>query len=60
LIVERIVARPATAPLTRRIGHALIEELDLAIGAGLDERPDGMPARGLAPHPEAGCYSWRG
>jgi AcrR family transcriptional regulator len=36
LIVERIAARPATEPLIQRIGHALIEELDLAIGAGRD------------------------
>jgi AcrR family transcriptional regulator len=37
LIAERIAARPATEPLIRRIGHALIEELDAAIRTGQDD-----------------------
>ena len=45
LIAARIAARPAAEPLIRRIGNALIEELDVAIGTGLDDA-DGSAAAG--------------
>jgi AcrR family transcriptional regulator len=45
LIAERIAARPATEPLIQRIGHALIDELEAAIGAGLNDS-DGIAAAG--------------
>jgi AcrR family transcriptional regulator len=37
LIAQCIAARPATEPLIRRIGNALIEELERAIGTGLPD-----------------------